>query len=128
MKINDIKYFLNSLSTDFNKLKVSVKLGGQNYDIRDFKLFNDKLEIIAEENFKETLFDEIGSSLRCMDWNRQYKLQMVKALKEATDLGLKEAKEIIDDDRSFVVATGKTKSEYLQMIEKFPDHAKFDMD
>ncbi|MFV2015960.1 MAG: ribosomal protein L7/L12 [Candidatus Heimdallarchaeota archaeon] len=128
MKIKELKYFLNSLSTDFNEHKISIKVDSQQYDVRDLKLFKDRFILTAEEHFKETIFDEVDSTLTCTNWDRNFKLQMVKALKGVTKLGLKEAKDIIDDDQAFVVATGKMKSEYLNIIKKFPEHAIFDID
>lgn len=130
MNIKQVKDFLNKLSGDFNNNKISLQLDGKDYNISDFYLTANTLIVEGEEQkFKDTIFDDtVVTTLRCIDWNRNTKLAMVKALKSTIGLGLKDAKRIIDEDIPFIVATGKTSEEYNSIKTEFPPGTIFEED
>lgn len=130
MNIRDIKEFINKLSSDFNDKQLSIEVGSKSYQVEDVQLTSSKLVITTkEEKFSDTIFDAvIATTLKCISWNTGIKLQMVKATKEATGLGLKDSKDLIDANIPFTVACGKSEEEYIRLKNFFPDGAMFEIE
>lgn len=130
MIIKQVKEFLKRLSSDFDDNKIVLNVNGKHFNIHDFYLTGNELIVEGEEEkFKDTVFDDdTTSSLKCINWNTSIKLQMVKAYKEATGLGLRESKDIIDANVPFVVAVGKSNAEYETLKAIFPDDTEFEIE
>ena len=126
MKLGKLKSFLNNLSDDFNDIKINVKLGDYDHDGIDVKLHLDEIQFKIE-NY--SIFDSINSSLKLVNWDRNAKLQIIKALKDYMGLGLIDVKELVDKDQPIIVDRNKSRSEYDKIVkEYFPNTAVFEID
>lgn len=130
MNIRDWKEFINKLSSDFNENRITIEVGSKKYQIDSVQLTSKHLVITTkDEQFTDTIFDDVSATtLKCISWNKHIKLQMVKSTKEATGLGLKAAKDLIDADVPFIIATGKSDAEYATLKNYFPDDTEFEIE